>query len=263
MIPLGSVLTVKEVFGPTVVTRHNIYPSAKITGAGVAGTSSGDAMNIIAGLADSELSTAMSYDWTDISFQEQQAAGGESVIFLLAIILVYLVLAAQYESWSVPFAVVLAVPAALLGAVGGLLTRGITNNVYTQIGIVLLIGLSAKTSILIVEFAKSQHDQGMSIYDAAMSAAKLRFRAVLMTALSFVLGTLPLLVATGAGARSRIAIGTAVFWGTLVATIVSVITVPMLYKIIQGASERRRGTKSDTGAAPSGPAETPEPQPAS
>ena len=164
-------------------------------------------------------------------------------IFVFAIVMVYLVLAAQYESWTVPMSVCLAVPTALLGAVIALFLRNIDNNVYTQIGIVLLIGLSAKSAILIVEFAKQRRDEGASIVDAAIDSARLRFRAVLMTAFSFILGVIPLVVASGAGAGSRQAIGTTVFGGMLVATVVSVVAVPMFFRVIQGMSERIRGIK--------------------
>ena len=152
-------------------------------------------------------------------------------------------LAAQYESWAIPLAVVLGVPVALLGATAAVLLRGYDNNVYTQIGIVLLIGLSAKTAILIVEFAKVEREAGKSIFDAALSAARLRFRAVLMTAFSFILGVIPLVVASGAGAESRKILGSAVLGGMLVATVAGVLTVPMLYLVIQWLSEKLRGTK--------------------
>jgi HAE1 family hydrophobic/amphiphilic exporter-1 len=205
----------------------------KIMGQPTEGYSSGEAMDVIADMATEKLPPAMGYEWTDLSYQEMLASGSTNIIFILAILLVYLVLAAQYESWALPFSVVLAVPAALLGAVIGIMARGYDNNVYTQVGIVLLIGLSTKTAILIVEFAKTQHeDEGRSIFDAAMDAARLRYRAVLMTAFSFILGVIPLMTATGAGAISRRVIGTTVFGGMLVSTVVGLIAVPMLYNIV-------------------------------
>ena len=166
------------------------------------------------------------------------AQGGAGAIFLFSIVMVFLVLAAQYESWSLPWSIVLAVSTALLGAVAGAILRGLDFNVYTQIGIVLLIGLSAKTAILIVQFAKVQREQGRNVFDAAVEASQLRFRAVLMTAFSFILGVIPLLIATGAGAGSRQVLGTVVFAGMIVATLVGVVAVPMLFFAIQTVTER-------------------------
>ncbi|MEM8549759.1 MAG: efflux RND transporter permease subunit, partial [Verrucomicrobiota bacterium] len=245
MTPLRGLIDVKDILGPQTITRYNLYPSVKVRGGQAPGYSSGQAMAVIADMATQQLPTSMGYEWTDMSYQEMTAAGGTTIIFALAIVLVYLVLAAQYESWSLPLSVCLAVPTALLGAVAALMIRGYDNNLYTQIGIVLLIGLSTKSAILIVEFAKEQRDSGMSIFDAALSAARLRFRAVLMTAFSFILGVIPLVIASGAGAESRKAIGTAVFGGMLIATIVSVIVVPMLYYVIQNISEKFGGKKPE------------------
>jgi HAE1 family hydrophobic/amphiphilic exporter-1 len=253
MVPLDTVMAVKETFGPQTVVHFNIYPAARINGAAAPGYSSGQAMATIEQMAAQMLPPSIGFEWTDISFQEKAAQGAASVIFLFSILMVYLVLAAQYESWSVPFAVVFGVPTALLGAVAGVVLRGFDNNVYMQIGIVLLIGLSAKTAILIVEFAKAQRDQGRSLFEAAVEASRLRFRAVLMTAFSFILGVIPLLLATGAGAASRQVLGTVVFAGMLVATIVGVIAVPLLFYAIQGTGERLQGS-----ARPSAqPSETP------
>ncbi|MEM9167203.1 MAG: multidrug efflux RND transporter permease subunit [Planctomycetota bacterium] len=241
MVPLSAIAKVDEVLGPQIVTHHNIYPSAKINGATPPGVASGDAMETIRQMAAAQLPPSIGYEWTDLSYQEDQASGSTAIIFAFSIVLVYLVLAAQYESWSLPLTVCLAVPTALLGAVAAVMLRGYDNNVYTQIGVVLLIGLSTKTAILIVEFAKAQRDGGAGVRDAAIQAAKLRFRAVLMTALSFILGVIPLLVASGAGAESRRVLGTSVFGGMIVATAVSVVTVPMLYFVVQSISERLRG----------------------
>ena len=182
----------------------------------------------------------MGVEWTELSYQEKAAQGSSNIIYVLAIVLVYLVLAAQYESWSIPVSVCLSVPTALLGAVIALMAGRFDNNVYAQVGIVLLIGLCTKTAILIVEFAKVEREGGKTAFDAAMSAANLRFRAVLMTAFSFILGVIPLLIATGAGAQSRRVLGATVFGGMLVATVASLIFVPMLYFIVQSATERRK-----------------------
>ena len=221
-----------------------------------AGYSSGQAMGIIEDMADKKLPQSMGIEWTELSYQEKKASGSANVIFLLAIILVYLVLAAQYESWSIPVSVCLAVPTALLGAVVSLILRDYANDVYAQVGIVLLIGLSTKSAILIAEFAKEQREQGMTAFEAAISAAKLRLRAVLMTAFSFILGVIPLLMASGAGAESRKIIGTCVFGGMLVATAVSLVAVPMLYFVVQRVVERLFGERTSpairvvTGPAP-------------
>jgi len=238
MVPLGTVIEVEESFGPQVVTHFNIYPSARINGVPAPGYSSGQAMALVEHMAEQKLPSGIGFEWTELSYQEKAATGSAALTFVFSIVLVYLVLAAQYESWSVPLAVVLGVPTALLGAVAGALLRGFDANVYTQIGIVFLIGLSAKTAILIVEFAKVQREQGLSIFDAAVEASRLRFRAVLMTAFSFILGVIPLLIATGAGAASRQVLGTVVFTGMLVATLFGVLTVPILFYVIRSFSER-------------------------
>ncbi|MEM6916037.1 MAG: efflux RND transporter permease subunit, partial [Verrucomicrobiota bacterium] len=233
MTPISSIASIEETFGPQIINRFNLYPSIKILGSNAPGYSSGQALEIMEGMASEKLPSTMGYAWSELSYQEKLAAGGTSAIFLFAILMVYLVLAAQYESWSIPISVVLSVPTALLGAVLAVMARGMDNNVYTQIGIVLLIGLSTKSAILIVEFAKVQHEEGKSVFDAAIEATKLRFRAVLMTAFSFILGVIPLLIASGAGAESQKVIGTSVFGGMLVATLVSLAAVPMLYFVVQ------------------------------
>ena len=240
MLPLGSVMSVKEILGPQSIVRYNMYPSAKIMGQPGEGFSTGQAMAIVEDMSETKLPASMGLEWTELSYQEKAAQGGTNMIYVLAIILVYLVLAAQYESWSIPISVCLSVPTALLGAVIALSVGKMSMDIYGQVGIVLLIGLCTKTAILIVEFAKVEHDNGKSVFDAAMNAAKLRFRAVLMTAFSFILGVLPLLLASGAGAESRKVLGTTVFGGMLVATVASLIFVPMLYFIVQNAAERKK-----------------------
>jgi multidrug efflux pump subunit AcrB len=172
------------------------------------------------------------FEWSELSFQEKQASGSMGAIFALSILLVYLVLAAQYESWSLPLSVCMAVPAALLGAVAGISLRGYDNNVYTQVGIVLLIGLATKTAILLVEFASLRRKEGLSLTEAAAEAVDLRLRAVLMTAFSFILGVLPLLFSQGAGSESQKVIGTTVFSGMLVSTMLSLVAIPMLYYLV-------------------------------
>jgi len=238
MIPLASVADIKEVFGPQSITHFNLYPSVKIMGSPTAGHSSGQAMDAVEEMAKGRLGSALGLAWTELSFQERLATGSTGMIFLLAVVLVYLILAAQYESWTIPISVCMAVPIALAGAVLAVMARGMDNNVYTQVGIVLLIGLSTKTAILIVEFAMVQHAEGASVFDAAVDAVKLRFRAVLMTAFSFILGVLPLLVATGAGAESRKVLGTVVFGGMMVATVLSLAIVPLIYYLIQTGEDK-------------------------
>lgn len=244
MIPLGSVAEVKEILGPQSITRFNLYPAVKILGGAADGFSSGQALGIMEDMAVKKLPASMGYNWSELSYQEKQA-GGSTMIFVFAVVLVYLVLAAQYESWSLPVSVVLSVPTALLGAVAGMMLRGMNNDVYMQIGIVLLIGLATKSAILIVEFAKVEREEGKSIFDAAMNATRLRFRAVLMTAFSFILGVIPLLIASGAGSASRQVLGTTVFSGMLVATALSFTTVPLFYYLMQTLSEKMGGKKDD------------------
>ncbi|MBL9160449.1 MAG: efflux RND transporter permease subunit [Verrucomicrobiales bacterium] len=195
-------------------------------------------MGIMEDMAARKLPESMGYNWSGLSFQEKAATGTTGLIFLFSIILVYLVLAAQYESWTIPISVVLSVPTALLGAYLAIRWRGMENIVYTQIGIVLLIGLSTKSAILIVEFAQVLREKGKTVLEAAIEATKLRFRAVMMTALSFIFGVIPLLIASGAGSESQKVIGTAVFGGMIAATFLSLAVVPMLYYVVQTAVER-------------------------
>ncbi|MDC9729000.1 MAG: efflux RND transporter permease subunit, partial [Methyloprofundus sp.] len=238
MIPLGTLIKVDETIGPQTILRYNLYPAASITGSAAAGFSSGEALELMEQMAESKFPDALGFEWTGMSFQEKQVGSEAVVIFALAIVLVFLVLAAQYESWSLPIAVLLVVPLALLGTVAALMVREFDNNVYTQIGIVLIIGLASKNAILIVELAAEQRAKGIAIFDAAVGAARLRFRAILMTAFSSVLGFMPLMVASGAGAASRQAIGTAVVGGMIAAVVMSLIFTPVFYAIMQACSER-------------------------
>jgi HAE1 family hydrophobic/amphiphilic exporter-1 len=244
MVPLGALVQVEETLGPQLIKRYNLYPSASINGQPTPGFSSGDALALMEQMAVEKLPGGMGYEWTNMSYQEKKVGGEAVLIFALAITLVFLVLAAQYESWTAPTSVVLAVPLALLGVVLAVAARGLANDVYTQIGIVLLIGLASKTAILIVEFGREMRAGGKEIYDAALEASRLRFRPVLMTAISFVFGTLPLLIASGAGAASRQAVGTAVFGGMLIATILMVGFVPVFFQVFQGFGERFFGEGS-------------------
>ncbi len=237
MVPVGTLVDVDYVTGPQTILRYNLYPAASITGRAAPGFSSGQALKLMEGMADAKLPVSMGFDWTGVSFQEKQVGNEAIVIFALAIILVFLVLAAQYESWTSPAAVILVVPLAVLGTVAALLARGFDNNVYTQIGILLLIGLASKNAILIVEFAQAEREKGKGILEAAAEAAKLRFRPILMTAISSIAGFMPLVVATGAGAASRQAVGTAVVGGMVAATLMSLMFTPVFYLVMQRLSE--------------------------
>jgi HAE1 family hydrophobic/amphiphilic exporter-1 len=236
MLPLGAMATVRDSVGPLKVDRYNLYASAKVMGAPAPGYSSGQALNSMEKLAQIKLPVGMGYEWTAMAYQEKKTGNQAVVVFGLAILVVLLILAAQYESWADPFSVVLVVPMAVLGAVIALLIRHMDNNIYTQVGLVLLVGLSAKNAILIVEFAREMRAKGMGVVDAAIEGSKLRFRPILMTSFAFITGVLPLVVATGAGAVSRQALGTAVFAGMLGATILGIFFTPVLYVFMQKIS---------------------------
>jgi HAE1 family hydrophobic/amphiphilic exporter-1 len=249
-IPMGSIATVEQRTGPSMISRYNLYPAASVKGEPAPGSSSGDALALMERLAATSLPAGTGFEWTGLAFQQRAAGASTAAVFGLALLLVFLVLAAQYESWLLPVTVLLAVPLGLLGVAAGVLARGLDNNVYTQIGVILLIALVSKNAILIVEFARAKRMEGESPADAALNAAKLRFRPILMTAFSFVLGTLPLLVATGAGAGARVALGTAVFAGLVLATIIGVFATPMLFRVIEGLG----GVFRRTAATPQGAA---------
>jgi HAE1 family hydrophobic/amphiphilic exporter-1 len=238
MVPLSTFVTASRTAGSEFTNRFNLFRSAEVTGQPAPGYSSTQALEALEQVAAETLPPDMGYSWNAMSFQEEAAAGSGSVVFLMALVFVFLILAAQYESWSLPLSVLLGVPIAIFGAVGGLFiarlfSESYVNNVFAQIGLVMLIGMSAKNAILIVEFAKVEMESGKSAVEAAMEAARQRFRPILMTAFSFILGVLPLLVASGAGAEARRVMGMTVFSGMLVATVVGVLIVPALFVVIE------------------------------
>ena len=256
IIPLSTVTTVEDISGPATTNRFNMYRSAEISGAPKAGFSSSQAIKALEEVA-AGLPKELSIAWSNMSYQEKAAEGTGSTMFLMALVFVFLILAAQYESWKLPFSVLLGVPAAILGAylglwLGGFWSSSYVNNVFAQIGLVMLIGLTAKNAILIVEFAKMEYEAGTPLLEAALKAAKLRLRPIIMTSLAFMLGVVPLLTASGAGSEARKVMGMAVFSGTLIATIIGVIVVPGLYVLIESIGAKKK--KSDAPISPSEPA---------
>jgi len=249
-VPLATLLAVETRIGPQSISRYNLYPAASINGAAAPGVSSGEALKTMEEIAAKTLPQSMGFDWTGVAFQEQRVSGEAILIFVLAVVLVYFVLSAQYESWLLPFAVILVVPLGLLGVVAAVHLRGLDNNVYTQIGIVLIIALASKNAILIVEFARELRLAGRSIFESAVEASRLRFRPILMTSLAFILGVLPLVWATGAGAASRRALGTAVCGGMITSTILAVFFVPVFYVAIQSLIELLGGRGASRAHAP-------------
>ena len=239
MVPLGSVITVKQSHGPDQGLRYNGYPSADINGGPAPGYSSGQAQEAIENIMREVLPNGIGYEWTDLTYQQKLSGNTAGLIFPLCVLLVFLVLAAQYESWSLPLAVILIVPMSLLCAIGGVwLTKG-DNNIFTQIGFLVLIGLACKNAILIVEFARELHLQGKSRVEAALEACRIRLRPILMTSFAFIMGVLPLVFSSGAGAEMRHAMGVAVFSGMLGVTFFGLVLTPVFYVVIQGVVERR------------------------
>ncbi|SOD40885.1 multidrug efflux RND transporter permease subunit [Nitrosovibrio sp. Nv4] len=250
MIPLDSVVTTEFTSGPDPVTHFNGFNTALVLGGAAPGYSSGQALEALEQIAN-EVLTPRGYeiDWSGISFQESKAGGQSVLVFAFAILMVFLVLAALYESWSIPFAVILAIPFGILGALLAIWTRGLSNDIYFQIGLVTLIGLAAKNAILIVEFANQRYAAGESLTDAALEAARLRFRPIIMTSMAFILGVFPLVVASGAGAASRNSIGTGVFGGMLAATFLAIFFVPLFFVVIGkigGRFKEKKGSVAET-----------------
>jgi len=233
MVPLSTLFMPEPISGPEFTTRFNLFRSAEIVGTPAPGYSSGQAMAALEEVAAEVLPQGVGYDWNSMSFQEKRSQGGAAGVFLMSLLFVFLVLAAQYESWTLPFSVLLGTPIAVFGAFLGLWMRGFDNDVYAQIGLVMLIGLAAKNSILIVEFAKMEHEGGKGLVDAALSGARLRLRPILMTSFAFILGCVPLYIASGAGAVSRQVLGTVVVVGMLAATLIGIFITPVLFVVIE------------------------------
>jgi len=242
MVPLGSVVYMRDSIGPLTVTRYNMFPAATITGVSRPGVSSGEVIRIMEDLADKNLPRSMTYEWTELSYLQKQSAKVEVFrdlqqnpfsAFVLGVVLVFFVLSGLYESWSLPLAVILVVPMVLSSALAGVALRGMDVNIFVQVGFVVLAGLSAKNAILIVEFARDRQQEGASLLEAAVEAAKVRLRPIIMTSFAFILGVLPLVIATGAGAEMRQTLGTAVFFGMLGVTLFGIFLTPVFFHVIR------------------------------
>jgi multidrug efflux pump subunit AcrB len=251
MVPLGSLVRFNEIAGPERVPRYNLFPTVEIQGSASPGVSSGQALQIMTDVAARTLPEGVGFEWTDLSYQEKRAGRTGYYIFALSVLFVFLALAAQYESWSLPLAIILIVPMCLLAATFGVRLHGQDINILTQIAFVVLIGLAAKNAILIVEFARQLEEQGRDLVSAAVEACRLRLRPIIMTSLAFSLGVLPLYLAKGAGAEMRQALGMAVFWGMIGVTIFGLIFTPVFYVVIRRlAGKRMVEEKPGTAAVP-------------
>jgi len=240
MTPLASLVTMKRVSGPEYTNRFNMFRSIQINGSPSPGYSSGQAMTAMEEVAKEVLPSGFGYAWMDMSYQEEKAAGGQAMVFGMSFLFVFLILAALYESWSLPFSVLLSVPVAVLGSNGGLLLRKFDNNVFAQIGLIMLIGLTAKNAILIVEFAILEHGKGKELVEAALEGARLRLRPILMTSFAFILGCVPLWAAKGAGAIGRKVLGTSVITGMTAASVLGVFLIPVLFVVVERIAIKKK-----------------------
>ncbi|HCT98791.1 MAG TPA: hydrophobe/amphiphile efflux-1 family RND transporter, partial [Methylococcaceae bacterium] len=233
MVPLGAIAQIKEVTGPDKITRYNMYPAAEINGSILPTVSSGQAIDTMGKMLAAQLPAGFSFEWTELTLQQVLAGNVAFFVFPLSVIFVFLALAAQYESWSLPFAVILIVPMCILSSMLGLWVSHMDNNIFTQIGFIVLVGLASKNAILIVEFAKHRQDSGMDKFAAVIESCKIRLRPILMTSIAFVMGVFPLVVSTGAGAETRRILGTAVFSGMIGVTFFGLLLTPVFYIVVQ------------------------------
>jgi hydrophobe/amphiphile efflux-1 (HAE1) family protein len=243
MVPLGSVVDFRDISGPDRVARYNLYPSSELQGDTTPGTSSASAIDTMKRLAEQTLPSGFSYEWTDLTYQQVTGGNTGLYVFPICVLFVFLVLAAQYGSWSLPFAVILIVPMCLLAATIGVRIMGQDVNILTQIGFVVLVGLAAKNAILIVEFARDIELEGRARLEAVIEACRLRLRPILMTSFAFILGVLPLVVSSGSGSEMRQAVGVAVFFGMLGVTLFGLIFTPIFYMVVRNLADRRHGQK--------------------
>ena len=248
MIPLSNLVKITQVNGPSIINHYNLFRSVEINGAAAPGSSSGQAITAMETIAQETLPKGFGFEWSGLSLEEVQSGGAAVFIFSLGIIFVFLTLAAQYESFVDPLIIMLTVPLAILGALIAVLLRGTANDVYTQIGFVMLIGMASKNAILIAEFANQQREQGETIAQSVIEAGRERLRPILMTAIATVMGAVPLMLATGPGAAARQSLGTAIVGGMCIATVLSLFIVPVLYVVIKSAESRFRKSPPPTAA---------------
>jgi HAE1 family hydrophobic/amphiphilic exporter-1 len=242
LVPLGTLAEIKDTTGPDLVQRYNAYISVPIQAAAAPGITSSQAIAAIEKVANETLPQGIGYEWTELAYQEKLTGNTATYIFILAVVFVFLALAAQYESWGMPFAIVLIVPMSVLSALAGVMVRGLDNNILVQVGLIVLVGLAAKNAILIVEFARQLEDDNKDAIAAVVEACRLRLRPILMTAFAFILGVVPLVTATGPGAEMRQALGTAVFSGMLGVTLFGLFLTPVFYVVVRGFARKRKLT---------------------